>query len=109
MFFEFNLEGRVRNYDLPPNKFLDPLYEAVINALQSLDQSPEPNGYIDIHILKDDNQGSISLLCNEEMIDLLKYFYLLGIYFESRIFCQFNSFHFSLLTIYRHANNICVP
>jgi hypothetical protein len=35
--FSLNLTRRVMNYDLPPHRALDPLLEAVVNALMSIE------------------------------------------------------------------------
>jgi len=50
--------GRVRNVQLPVSKPLWPLFEAIMNSVQAINDSDEKNGKIDIEIIRD-NQGSL--------------------------------------------------
>lgn len=55
--FSVNIEGRVKNFSLPKNKPLIPLFEAIVNSLHSLEERKqiEPNfenGYVTISIIR---------------------------------------------------------
>ena len=55
--YSINLHGRVKNFDLPKNRPLVPLYEAVVNSLHAIDErrKSDPsftNGRIDIHVVR---------------------------------------------------------
>jgi hypothetical protein len=58
-----NLKGRLRNTSLPITSGLLPVYEAVINSMQSIDEAglTESSGEIAIHILRDRGQGCLEL------------------------------------------------
>lgn len=51
-----NLEGRVRNLRLPKSKALMPLFEAVVNAVQSIEDNQSNDGVISIDIYRTDDK-----------------------------------------------------
>ena len=56
--FSTNLTGKVRNFSLPKNRPLIPLYEAIVNSINSIEEreKAEPsfkNGKITINVLRD--------------------------------------------------------
>lgn len=55
-----DIAGRVRNVTLPASRPLLPLYEAVVNAIQAIEDAKEINGRIEIGILRDNKQGLIT-------------------------------------------------
>ncbi len=59
-FMSADIAGRVRNVTLPASRPLLPLYEAVVNSIQSIEDVKEPNGKIEIVILRDKAQGLIT-------------------------------------------------
>ena len=50
--FSSNLRGKVRNFDLPKNQPLVPLYEAIVNSINAIDERSEKYG---------DFQGKITI------------------------------------------------
>lgn len=42
--FSSNLRGKVKNFDLPKNQPLVPLYEAIVNSLNAIDERAEKHG-----------------------------------------------------------------
>lgn len=57
--FTIDLAGRVRNFDLPKNQPLIPLYEAIVNsiyAIQERQQKEEFDGKIEVEIIRDPQQ-----------------------------------------------------
>jgi hypothetical protein len=57
--YSLNLEGRVKNFSLPRNRPLIPLYEAVVNSLHAIEErrkvdSAFSDGEIHIRILRDE-------------------------------------------------------
>lgn len=51
-----NLEGRIRNLRLPKSKALMPLFEAVVNAIQSIEDNQNNDGVINIDIHRFDDK-----------------------------------------------------
>lgn len=55
--FSSNLRGRVRNFTLPQNRPLVPLYEAIVNSINAIDERVAKNGTIkgrvEIEVLRD--------------------------------------------------------
>lgn len=54
--FSIDLAGRVKNFDLPKNQPLIPLFEAVVNAIYAIEErqvSENCQGKIDIHIIRE--------------------------------------------------------
>lgn len=55
--FSSNLRGKVRNFDLPKNQPLVPLYEAIVNSLNAIDERAEKyggfQGVITIEVLRE--------------------------------------------------------
>ncbi len=51
---QLNVPGRVRNVSLPASKPLFPLFEAIINSIQAIEDGKSTNGRIDIHVVRDD-------------------------------------------------------
>ena len=62
-----DVKGRIRNVSLPASKPLLPLYEAVVNSIQAIEDGGETKGNIEITILRDgrkvlsDRDGSFGL------------------------------------------------
>lgn len=56
MALETNLKGRLRNTDLPKSHGLMPLFEAVVNSIQALEEAeiPTDKGEITVEIIRDD-------------------------------------------------------
>lgn len=57
--FTIDLAGRVKNFDLPKNQPLIPLYEAVVNsifAIQERQQKEAFNGKVEIEIIRDQQE-----------------------------------------------------
>ena len=48
-----DIAGRIRNVSLAAGKPLLPLYEAVVNSIQAIEDAGETNGHIEIAILRD--------------------------------------------------------
>jgi hypothetical protein len=59
-----DLQGRLRNINLPAEKALMPLFEAIINSIHAIQDLGMNNGNIDVHIDRSDLQ--ISLIDNDE-------------------------------------------
>ena len=60
--YSINLEGRVRNFSLPKNRPLIPLYEAVVNSLHAIEDRRKldntfSDGEISIRILRDEQMS----------------------------------------------------
>ena len=55
--FSSNLRGKVRNFSLPKNRPLVPLYEAVVNAINAIDERISKqrafHGKVDIEVIRD--------------------------------------------------------
>lgn len=55
--FSSNLRGKVRNFSLPQNRPLIPLYEAVVNSINAIEERAHKNGafsgQIDIEVIRD--------------------------------------------------------
>ena len=62
-----DVKGRIRNVSLPASKPLLPLYEAIVNSIQAIEDGGEAKGTIEITILRDgrktlsDRDGSLGL------------------------------------------------
>lgn len=55
--FGVNLRGRVKNFDLPENKSLFPLFEAIVNSMQAVEERKKTcdfNGNITVYIERED-------------------------------------------------------
>jgi len=58
--WNFNLEGKLRNTPIPSNPLM-PLFEAIINSFQSINETNDKsNKFIDIYIERDNSQINIS-------------------------------------------------
>ena len=44
--FSSNLRGKVRNFSLPKNRPLVPLYEAIVNAINAIDERANKQGTV---------------------------------------------------------------
>ena len=53
---KIELEGRIRNTHLPFNKALHPLFEAVVNSLEAIEEREIGDGYINIDIERDQRE-----------------------------------------------------
>ena len=55
--FSSNLRGKVRNFSLPKNRPLVPLYEAVVNEINAIDERVDKQGafqgYVEIKVIRD--------------------------------------------------------
>ena len=50
-----DVPGKVRNTPLSARRPLLPLYEAIVNSIQAIDDAKEPNGRIEIAVLRESN------------------------------------------------------
>ena len=63
---DFDLPGRIKNTKLSASGALLPLFEAVINSIHAVDESPHPeNGDIRVHIERDHAQQSFDAEASE--------------------------------------------
>lgn len=53
---KIELEGRIRNTHLPFNKALHPLFEAVVNSIEAIEEREIKDGYVNIDIERDQHQ-----------------------------------------------------
>ena len=76
--FSINIQGRVKNFNLPKNQPLVPLFEAIVNAIHAIDERKSTNssfkGQIIIKILRDeqlvlDGTGELPQIQSFEIID----------------------------------------
>lgn len=44
--FSSNLRGKVRNFSLPKNRPLVPLYEAIVNSINAIDERRKNKQYV---------------------------------------------------------------
>jgi hypothetical protein len=51
-----DVAGRVRNVQLPASKPLLPLFEAIINSIQAIEDAKEKNGKIEIEVVRADQE-----------------------------------------------------
>lgn len=58
--FNINLKGRVKNFDLPENKSLFPLFEAVVNSLQAIEERKKLCPFEGSIIIKIEREETIS-------------------------------------------------
>jgi len=54
---QINVEGRIKNVNLPYSKPLYPLFEAVVNSIHAIEELNSQNGIIKIFIERDKSQG----------------------------------------------------
>ncbi|MDD1469719.1 ATP-binding protein [Dolichospermum sp. ST_sed5] len=59
---QINVEGRIKNVNLPYSKPLYPLFEAVVNSIHAIEELNSRNGMIRIFIERDKSQGLLGLL-----------------------------------------------
>lgn len=76
--FSINIRGRVKNFNLPKNQPLVPLFEAIVNAIHAIGErkstDPSFEGQIIIRILRDgqfvlDGTGELTQIQSFEIID----------------------------------------
>ena len=76
--FSINIQGRVKNFNLPKNQPLVPLFEAIVNAIHAIGErkstDPSFGGQIIIRILRDeqlvlDGTGELPQIQSFEIID----------------------------------------
>ena len=60
--FKINLEGKIKNTNLPQSKSLLPLFEAIVNSIQSIEDLGISNGEILITIIRKKFTGSTELV-----------------------------------------------
>src|SRR5262249_22219915 len=54
---DFDLPGRIKNTKLPYSGALLPLFEAIINSIHAVDETPNPeNGNIRVHLEREKGQ-----------------------------------------------------
>ena len=62
--FSISLRGRVKNFNLPKNQPLIPLFEAIVNSIHAINERKNAgeqfNAYITIKLIRD-NQLSLEL------------------------------------------------
>jgi hypothetical protein len=51
---ETDIEGRIKNIQVPISKPLTPLFEAITNSLEAIEEAKEPEGHIEIEIIRDE-------------------------------------------------------
>lgn len=76
--FSLNLRGRVKNFNLPKNQPLLPLFEAIVNSIHAIDERKKAgerfHGHIDIKLIRDGQLtlpgiGELPPVCSFEVID----------------------------------------
>ena len=76
--FSINIRGRVKNFNLPKNQPLIPLFEAIVNAIHAIDErksiDPTFDGRIIIKIIRDeqfviDGSGELPQIRSFEIVD----------------------------------------
>lgn len=76
--FSINIRGRVKNFNLPKNQPLIPLFEAIVNSIHAIDERNVADknfkGKIVIKIIRDgqlslDGIGELPSICSFEIID----------------------------------------
>ena len=58
--FGINIKGRVRNFSLPENKSLIPLFEAVVNSLQAIEERQKSDYFEGKILIKIDREETLS-------------------------------------------------
>jgi hypothetical protein len=61
---KFSLKGRLANFDLPPSKAMNPLFEAIVNSIHAIEEKfsdPANQGRISIYVLRNDSQSQMEL------------------------------------------------
>lgn len=58
--FNINLKGRVKNFDLPENKSLFPLFEAVVNSMQAIEERKKLYSFDGSIVIKIEREETIS-------------------------------------------------
>jgi hypothetical protein len=54
-----DVAGRVRNVNLPTSRPLLPLFEAIVNCIQAIEDAQEPNGTISITVFRDSTPSAV--------------------------------------------------
>lgn len=76
--FSINLPGRIKNFNLPKNQPLIPLFEAIVNSIHAINErkgtGEQFDGYINIKIIRDgqvtlDGADELNRVCSFEIID----------------------------------------
>lgn len=76
--FSINIRGRVKNFNLPKNQPLIPLFEAIVNSIHAIEErsiaDKDFSGKIRISIIRDgqltlDGTGELPAVCSFEIID----------------------------------------
>lgn len=76
--FSINLRGRIKNFNLPKNQPLIPLFEAIVNSVHAIDERKRTgeqfDGYITVKLIRDnqlilEGMGELSPICSFEIID----------------------------------------
>lgn len=89
--FSINLRGRVKNFNLPKNQPLFPLFEAIANSIHAIDERKKAkeqfDSYITINLIRDNQLtlfgiGELSPICSFEITDN-------GVGFNERNFTSF--------------------
>lgn len=58
--FKINFKGRIKNFNLPENKSLIPLFEAVVNSLQAIEERKKLNNFDGEISIKIEREKTIS-------------------------------------------------
>lgn len=58
--FNVNLNGRVKNFDLPENKSLFPLFEAVVNSMQAIEERKKTCSFDGSIVIKIEREETLS-------------------------------------------------
>jgi hypothetical protein len=90
---KFSLKGRVRNLPLSPyRKQLQPLFKAVINSIQAIQEAKTKNGYIDILVERED-RAQRSLMPDLAELGAIRNFIVKdnGIGFDDNNFASFET------------------
>lgn len=56
---QVDIVGRVNNLQLPITQPYIPLFECLVNSIESIEDAKVTNGRIDIHVERDTRQGTI--------------------------------------------------
>ena len=78
--FSISLKGRVKNFNLPKNQPLIPLFEAIVNSIHAINERKNAgeqfNAYITINLIRDnqlalelDGMKELSSISSFEIVD----------------------------------------
>ena len=85
-----DVAGRVKNVQLPSGKPLLPLFEAIINSLHAIEDANEPNGIIEVKVVRDSN--SLFSQTDQQLADITSFLIIdNGIGFDEANFEAFST------------------